>query len=226
MEPQLPTSFIPKRPITMGAPTEDHRSRAVGLLSLITGIVVVATLISFGFVYVYQRSLSVQKTKLEQSINDARNGVGTDFLADMKRLNARIAGVKTLLDRHIVVSPIFDALQATTLRSVQYKTFTYEFTTDPVTKLQMVKVMLSGTAKNYGTIALQSDAFTQSMLIKNPVFSDLTVEDESTSVTFKLTFEVAPSDLSFASFIAKANGGATPSSVLVPESATPAPSTL
>jgi hypothetical protein len=225
MEPQLPTSFIPKRPIMMGAPTEDHRSRAVGLLSLITAIVVVATLISFGFVYVYQRSLSVQKTKLEQSISDARNGVGTDFLADMKRLNSRIAGVKTLLERHIVVSPIFDALQATTLRSVQYKTFTYEFTTDPATKLQMVKVMLSGTAKNYGTIALQSDAFTQSLLIKNPVFSDLTVEDETTSVTFKLTFEVAPSDLSFASFIAKANGTASPS-ILVPESAATAPTTL
>jgi hypothetical protein len=218
MDPQLPTSFIPKRPVVAGVPTEQHSSRAVGLLSLVTAIVVIATLLSFVFVFLYQRSLSTQKEKFEQMINDARNGVGTDFLADMKRLNARIIGVKTLLDKHIVVTPIFEALQATTLRSVQYKSFSYQFVTDPTTKEQMVRVSLNGVAKNYTTIALQSDAFAQSSLIKNPVFSDLNVDDKGESVLFKLTFDVSPSDLSFASFVASHNLGSivqTPQSPLV-----------
>lgn len=200
MEP-IPTSFIPKRPVTSELLQEHPSGRAVGLLSLLTVVVVVATIISFIGVYLYEQSLAGQKAKLEQSINDARNGIGTDFLADMKRLNSRISGVKTLLAGHIVVSPIFAALESTTLRSVQYRSFTYEFRTDSTSKAQVVQVSLSGVAKNYSTIALQSDAFTQSSLIKNPVFSGLTVDDKTSNVAFKLTFDVSPSDLSFQSFI-------------------------
>jgi hypothetical protein len=204
MDPQIPTSFIPKRPVVAGVQPERSKTHAVGLLSLVTGIVVAATVLSFVFVYFYENSLTAQRAKLEESINEARNGVGTDFLADMKRLNARIAGVNTLLTRHIVVTPIFEALQATTLRSVQYKTFTYQFLNDPVNKTQIVQVMLTGTAKNYTTIALQSDAFAQNPIIRNPVFSGLTVDDKASGVTFNLTFDVSPSDLSFESFINKA----------------------
>ncbi len=201
MDPQIPTSFIPKRPITSEATLPEHRSHAVGLLSLITAIIAIATIISFAGVYLYEKTLTSQKAKLEQSINDARNGIGTEFLTDMKRLNARITGVKSLLQSHVVVSPIFAALEATTLRSIQYKKFSYEFRMDSGTKTQMVRVQLDGTGKNYGTIALQSDAFAQSTVIRNPVFSNLTIDDKSGTVGFQLVFDVDPADLSFQKFI-------------------------
>lgn len=201
MEPTIPTSFIPKRPVTSEVLAPERKNHTIGLLSFLTVIIVLATIVSYGGVYVYHRSLVAQKNKLVRSINDARGGIGTDFLADMKRLNARIAGVKTLVQNHIVVSPIFEALHATTLRSIQYKSFQYEFTTETATKSQLVKVSLDGVAKNYSTIALQSDAFAQNHLIKNPVFSDLTVDDKSNVVNFKLQFEVNPTDLSFERFI-------------------------
>ena len=209
MEPQLPTSFIPKRPITNDVVSTPTRNRTVGLLSLLTGVIVVATAVSFAGTYLYEKSLASKKTRLEQQINDAKSGIGSDFLSDMKRLNARISGVKTLLGGHIVISPIFEALEATTLRSVQYKRFGYEFKLDATTKAQVVQVELDGTAKTYSTIALQSDAFAQSSLIKNPVFSSLTVDDKTGTIGFKLLFDVAPADLSFQSFIdakAKASG--------------------
>jgi len=221
MDPQIPTSFIPKRPINSAIVQEHSSSRAVGLLSLITVVVLIATIISFAGVYLYEQSLVGQKAKLEQSINDARNGIGTDFLTDMKRLNARISGVKSLLQNHLVVSPIFAALEATTLRSVQYKSFTYEFRTDATSKAQLVQVSLTGSAKNYSTIALQSDAFSQSPLIKNPVFSGLTVDDKTSTVAFKLTFDVSPTDLSYQTFIdSKARSG-----TLSPIPASPQPTT-
>lgn len=210
MEPQIPTSFIPKRPVAAGSqPDRASNTRAVGILSLVSGIVVIATIVSFGFVFFYERTLSTQKEKLEQSINDARNGVGTDFLAEMKRLNARISGVHTLLSRHIVVTPIFTALQQSTLRSVQYRSFTYQFMNDPVSRSQVVQVMLTGTAKNYATIALQSDAFAESKLIRNPVFSGLNIDEAGKGVGFTLTFDVSPEDLSFESFITPKQPAAT-----------------
>jgi polyisoprenoid-binding protein YceI len=62
-------------------------------------------------------------------------------------------------------------------------------------------VELTGSAKNYATIALQSDAFSSNSLIKNPVFSNLTVDDKTRTVSFKLSFSVNIADLSYQTFI-------------------------
>ncbi|HVY35791.1 MAG TPA: hypothetical protein VG982_00745 [Candidatus Paceibacterota bacterium] len=201
MEPSIPTSFIPKRPVTNESYVTVRKSRTVGVLSLLAGIAVIGTALAFAGTYLYGKSLAGQEVKLQQQIDDARKGIGTDFVADMKRLTERISGVEALLQTHIVVTPIFQALQATTIHSVQYKTFSYEFLTDPGTQVQTVKVTLEGIAKSYSTIALQSDAFSQSTLIKNPVFSDLALDDKTNTVNFKLQFDVAPSDLSYEAFI-------------------------
>ena len=201
MEPQIPTSFIPKRPVSGEINSSTSPSHTFGLLSIFTFLVVVVTALSFGYVYFYQKQLVTQKAKLTSSIDDAKNNIGTDFINEMKRLSFRIDGVKMLLKNHIVVSPIFQALQATTLQSVQYKSFSYQFVTDPGTKAQTVQVSLVGSAKSYATIALQSDAFTQNSLIKNPIFSNLTVSDKTNVVDFKLVFTVDPGNLSYQAFI-------------------------
>lgn len=201
MEPQTPTSFIPKRPIDSSADFTPHRSGSIGLLSLLTFVVIIGTAVAFGVVYFYQKQLVSQKAQLEKSIGQARDGIGTEFITDMKRLDARIDGVKDLVKNHIVVTPIFQTLEASTLRSVQYKDFNYSIKNDAVTKTDMVVVEITGSAKNYSTIALQSDAFSSAPLIKNPVFSNLTVDDKTRTINFKLTFSVNPSDLSYQTFI-------------------------
>ena len=201
MEPNTPTSFIPKRPIESSIISAPRRSGSVGLLSLITFVVVVGTGVAFAGVYLYQQQLISQKSKLEQSIREAQDGIGTEFVSDMKRLDARIAGVKDLLKNHVVVTPIFEALEASTLRSVQYKDFNYTIKSDPSTKASIVSVDLTGTAKNYATIALQSDAFSTNALIKNPVFSNLTADDKSRVINFKLNFSVNIADLSYQTFV-------------------------
>lgn len=201
MDPGTPTSFIPKRPIESSSDFTPHRSGTIGLLSLLTFVIIVGTGVAFAGVYFYQKQLVSQKAGLEQSISQARDGIGTEFVSDMKRLDSRIDGVKDLVKNHIVVTPIFQALEASTLRSVQYKDFSYSIKTDPTAKTDMVIVELTGSAKNYSTIALQSDAFSSSSLIKNPVFSNLTVDDKTRTVNFRLTFSVSPSDLSYQAFV-------------------------
>lgn len=198
----MPTSFIPKRPVSTEPVPEQRPNRAVGLLSLLAVVVVVATAVSYGGVYLYEKQLIAQKQKTDALINEARKGIGTEFLTEMKTLSARIDGVKAVLDKHIVVTPIFAALEQSTLRSVQYKNFGYDFSTDPATGQSVVKVTLSGTAKSYATIALQSDSFTQNSLIKNPIFSNLTIDDKTNAVNFKLVFTVNPAALSYETFIA------------------------
>lgn len=198
----MPTSFIPKRPVSSEPIAPQSSNRAVSILSLLAVVVVIATAISYGGVYAYEKQLRAQKTKTDQLINEARKGIGTEFLSDMKTLDNRIEGVKEVLAKHIVVTPIFTALEQSTLRSIQYKNFSYAFAVDPTTNQQTVEVTLTGVAKSYATIALQSDSFTQNALIKNPVFSNLTVDDKTNAVNFKLVFNVNPTALSYESFIA------------------------
>lgn len=206
MEPTIPTSFIPKRPMMSAAPASapTHR-RSVGVLSLLTAIIVLGTLASFAGVYLYEQQLISQKQSLEAAIAEARDGIGTDFITDMRRLDARIDGVQELIKNHIVVTPIFKELEAKTLRSVQYKDFSYSYTPEDKSKLQEVTVELTGTAKSYATIALQSDAFSDSTLIKNPVFSNLTLDEKTRAINFRLVFTVDPLGLSYQSFIDSMN---------------------
>ncbi len=196
-----PTSFIPKRPVSTEPVAPARRNHAVGLLSLLSWVVVIATVLSYGAVYLYQKTLTSQKVAVEGQIDQARQGIGTQFLGDMKQLDTRLSVIKQLIDNHVVVTPIFAALEQTTLHSVQYKSFTYALTTDPSTNATVVQVTLLGTAKSYATLALQSDAFAQNPLIKNPIFSELTVDDKTSMVSFKLVFSVDPAALSYESFI-------------------------
>lgn len=221
MDPVMPTSFIPKRPVS-SEPVPEHRpNRALGILSLLAVVIVLATIASYAGVYVYEKQLVAQKAKTDQLINEARKGIGTEFLSDMKTLSNRIQGVKAVIAKHIVVTPIFAALEQTTLRSIQYKSFGYEFIADPATGQQAVKVTLTGVAKSYATIALQSDSFTQNTLIKNPVFSNLTIDEKTSAVNFKLAFTVNPAALSYQSFIAALGRGSA-----VDQSTTPITSTI
>jgi hypothetical protein len=201
MEPIVSTSFIPKRPVSTEPIRSSSSGSSVGVLSFLTFIVVAGTALSFAGVYFYKQSLESQKANLQAQITQAQQGLGTSFVTDMKRLSQRIEGVKTLIGGHVVVTPIFQALQSTTLQSVQYQDFTYEFTTDTTTNTKTINVTIKGVAKNYATLALQSDAYAKSTLIHNPVFSGLTVEDKTSRVGFKLTFTVNASDLSYQTFI-------------------------
>lgn len=202
MDPTIPTSFIPKRPVDSSAISAPQSSKPVGLLSLFTGMVFIGTIIAFIGVYLYEQQLISQKQKLESSISQARDGIGTDFVADMKRLDARISGVEQLINNHIVITPLFEELEARTLRSIQYRDFSYNFIPNDKTNTPQVKVDLTGTARSYASIALQSDAFSESSLIKNPVFSNLTLlEDKAKAINFKLSFTVDASALSYQTFI-------------------------
>ncbi len=201
MEPIVSTSFIPKRPVSTEPIITNRHSGVVGLLSFITFIVVLGTAVAFVGVYLYQKSLAAQQANAQAAIIKAQNGLGTTFVSDMQRLSNRITGVKTLIQNHVVVSPIFDALQATTLRDVQYKDFSYQFTTDSGNHNKLVQVSITGVAKSYATLALQSDAYAKSTLIQNPIFSGLTVEDKTQYIDFKLVFTVDPNALSYQTFI-------------------------
>ena len=176
------------------------------------------------------RSVAQNKDTLDK----AQQAFEKDFIVELETTDRRLNDAKSVLDNHIVVSPIFAALAQSTLKSIQFTKFSYATTgTGPSAK---VAVSMSGKAASYTSIALESDLLTQNKYITDPIFANLTLDDQS-NVLFDLTFNVDPHFVSFGESLAQqlpatadtaGQGSAAPSPAAAssaPSDGTQAPST-
>lgn len=203
MDPIIPTSFIPKRPVMSSEENFSAPRRPFGLLSMVATTIFLAAIVAEGGIFFIERQLVNQKDSLERKIVEARRTVDPNSIERLKRLDNRISAIKDLLRNHIVITPIFQALQESTIRSVQFKKFSYSF--DPG-RGGFVAVEMHGTAKNYETIALQSDAFGESDIIRDAVFSNLIVDEKKALISFRLRFNVPADALSYQAFVDRLGG--------------------
>ncbi|MEX2052556.1 MAG: hypothetical protein WD991_02600, partial [Candidatus Paceibacterota bacterium] len=109
-------------------------------------------------------------------------------ITQLQTLDKRLKSSQEILDKHIVVSPLFAILGDITMKTVRYTEFSYELGTDKDAK---IIVKMSGEAVGYKSIALQSDLFTKEKRLIDPVFSNLEL-DNNGNVIFELEFSVAP----------------------------------
>lgn len=197
------TSFIPKKPLAEErAPAQAAPKR--GLLSLIAGIVFFATIAAAGGVYLYRASLASQVAELSASLDRARSAFEPSLVETLQTLDKRLTAAKEVLANHVTISPIFQSLEDLTLKSVRFTKFTYAIPED--TKL--LTVTMTGTARSYTSIALQSDMLGRNKYFQDVVFSNLQL-DSAGNVGFDLEFTVDPSYVNYKN----ASGAAITSSV-------------
>jgi hypothetical protein len=178
------TSFIPKKPLAQERVTPP---RHTSIFSFLATLVFFGSLASAAAVYFYQANLTKTNTQKSAEIIAAQNAFQPTLIKTLERLDQRITDAKTLLAKHIVVSPIFDALQVNTLKSVQFTKFSY---TTPVDPSAPITVHMSGRARDYASIALQSDQLATNKNIHNSIFSNLALDPVTGTVTFDLLFTV------------------------------------
>ena len=198
MDTNFQTSFIPKKPLAEErVPVTATHSSIFGFLATLLFISAIAA--SAGL-YFYRAN--IQKTIVSQQVqlNAARNAFEPSLITELKRLDRRITSANTILNSHIAVSPIFEALELNTLKSIQFTKFTYVTPTNP--KLP-IKVELSGRARDYASIALESDQLAKNKYIRNSLFSDLTLNEQTGMVLFQLTFDVDPDLVRFTNNLEK-----------------------
>lgn len=184
MDTNFQTSFIPKRPL---AEDRAPRTRHISLVSFIATLLFFASLVSAGGMYFYRASLVNKIASMNTSLEAARNAFEPTLINDLQRLDKRIASANTLLSTHIAVSPVFAELQANTLKSIQFTKFSYEM---PTASTDRVEIQMSGKARDYTSIALESDQLGATETIHDPIFSNLTLDSRTGSVGFDLTFSV------------------------------------
>ncbi len=190
MEPNFQTSFIPKKPIVKERAVS---ARPVGFIMVISVFVLFAVLIITGGLYVYKGVLTKNIADMENTLTLAKNRFEPSKITELQTLDKRLRAATTILGKHIVVTPIFEALSALTMKTVRYTKFSYTIGAD---KNSTINVQMSGVAIGYSSIALQSDLLATNKNLIDPIFSNLTL-DNNGNVIFDLAFSVDPSFVNY-----------------------------
>lgn len=190
MEQNFQTSFIPQKPIVKERASS---SQPVSIFLVISLFVLFAVLLATGGLYFYKGVMKSNIAEMEKTLNLAKNRFEPAKIAELQVLDKRLRASSEILSKHIVTTPIFSALEKLTMKTVRYTDFSYEL---GIEKDAPVKVKMSGQAIGYRSIALQSDLFAKNKNFIDPVFSNLTL-DNNGSVLFDLEFLVDPSFVNY-----------------------------
>src|SRR3989338_1672113 len=186
MEQNFQTSFIPKKPMVAERATP---ARAVSFSTVASIFILFVVLLSSLALYFYKGILTKNIAQMEKTLNLAKNRFEPSKITELQTLDKRLRASSEILGQHIAITPVFEALQALTMKTVRYTKFSYELGSEKIPK---VTIKMSGLAVGYRSIAFQSDLFARNKNFIDPVFSNLTL-DNNGNVLFDLEFSVDPS---------------------------------
>jgi len=186
MDQNFQTSFIPKKPIIAERAIS---ARPVGILLIASIFILFTVLLATGGLYFYKGILTKNIAGMENTLNLAKNRFEPSKISELQVLDKRLRASSEILSKHIAITPVFQALQLLTMKTVRYTKFSYDLGTD---KDARVIIKMSGQAIGYSSVALQSDLFAKNKNFIDPIFSNLTL-DNSGNVLFDLEFSVDPS---------------------------------
>ena len=183
MDSNFQTSFIPKKPIVEKRATSTH---SIGFFTVISIFILFTVLLASLALFFYKTVLTKNIAQMEKDLNLAKNRFEPSKIKELQVLDKRINSSNEILTHHIAVTPIFQALQLLTMKSVRYTKFDYSLEDGKDPK---IIVKMSGQALGYSSIALQSDLFAKNKNLIDPVFSNLSLDDKG-NILFDLEFLV------------------------------------
>lgn len=197
------SSFIPKQVLTVGGGS--RRPPTVGLFTLISLLILLISVLFWGGSYAYAKFLQneIERPCHESAITNtldcglnaklerAKQELQQNIIDDLRIKEAKIRTAEGLIDNHLTALPVFDLIEAYTLKTISYDSLGYGDG----------EVTLSGEAKGYESIALQSDIFVKEVReFDSFLFSDLS-PSETGRVRFKLTIKLRDGELSYKKYL-------------------------
>jgi len=181
MDPQVQDSFIPKTSLV-----ESPRGAGMGLLMLVSLFLFIFSVVAAGAAFGYERYLESSIAEKDATLKKAEGAFDSGTIRDLLRLDARLTEGRELLRSHTAPSAIFELLERETLERVQFVSLDYVLNTDGSASLS-----LEGRASSFSTLALQSDRLSQSKVLRDVIFSGITVSEQG-GVKFAIKATVDP----------------------------------
>lgn len=197
METKFQTSFIPKKPIT---PTVVVTRNPISIFFLVSVVLFLGSLLAAGGVFLWQNQLNAKQISLKEELAKQRKQFDSNFLTLLKEKTGKISIAKSLLDNHLSTSKVFDMIGSITVENVRYKSFALKY---DAKDNRVINISLTGEAKNYETIAYQSDVLGENKYLRNAYLTNPTLQN-SGYVDFSLTGTVDPALLKYVDLFAPA----------------------
>lgn len=182
MDPVGQGSFIPKQSLAAAS-----RSGGIGLFFLLALLMFVMSLIAAGAAFGYQYLLNGNISDKDSSLRKAEGAFNAGTIQDLVRMDSRLTQAKVLLQKHVAPSAILYFLSTITLERVQF--LGYEMT---LNKEGGASINLNGVADSFSSVALQSDQFGATKVLKDVIVSGISVS-ENGKVNFSVNATVDPS---------------------------------
>lgn len=178
----IPTSFVPKQPVRAGG----HFEKSGGNTFLVVSLVIlgIALLASAG-VFGYQQVLKGMRESKGKQVEAALQEVNSQAVESFIRLRTRFSLANAMLDSRVAASGFFDVLETTTLQTVRFDSLSFTLVEDGSAEITM-----TGTARTFNALAAQSAEFAKEKRIKRAIFSDISVEEASDTVSFSLSADL------------------------------------
>ena len=184
MDPQVRTSFIPKKPIESGQPS--RRSGGMGIFFFVSMVLFLGSIALAGGAFAYEKYLAQSITSKSDQLDRARAAFEPATIQDLMRLDDRLHYSKQIINTHVAPSTIFDLLSASTLTSVSFSKFNFTLSPDGKATLG-----LEGNTRTFSEVALQSDEFGKVRALRDVLFSNFNVQD-SGAVLFAVNATLDP----------------------------------
>ncbi|MEX0933695.1 MAG: hypothetical protein WD003_00320 [Candidatus Paceibacterota bacterium] len=184
---EFKTSFIPKQKTPLKDGQKKHRRGGLGFLGFLALIIFLLSLVGTGALYLYKIVLEGNIEKMSASIARVEEAIDPELIERLRDVDARIETAKLLLANRTIASPIFRLLEDDTLQSIGYSQMEFLIDNGGETELR-----LQGEAKDYSSLALQSDIFGETKSLESPIFESLRL-DERGNVSFSFKTPLARS---------------------------------
>lgn len=141
---------------------------------------------AYGYGYYLKSSI----VEMAQALETGRAQLDPDAVSELISLNDRIVSTADLIGSHVILSPFFKFLEASTLKTVRFTYFDYKM------RPESLEVTMRGEAQNYTALAQQADVLNKSNYLSKIIFSDLTLNERG-NVIFSMRAIVDPRLLSY-----------------------------
>jgi hypothetical protein len=184
MENSFQTSFIPKKPITSS--NNLSGKEPVNFFYIITTFLFILSILASGGLFGYKLYLEKQREGLSSSLLATRDSFEKETINELNSFYKKTESAKEVLGSHVALSPVFKLIGDITIPQVQYLRFE-----EQINEKGVLTVNISGIAKDYRSIALQSDVFSspKGIAFNNVLFSNL-IKDKNDNVNFNLKFNI------------------------------------
>lgn len=203
MDQETHTSFIPKKSLAATSQSQNKGIRgtksSIGIVFLITLIIFIGVLALAVGVFLYQQFLLQDIDRKRGSLDRARAAFEPALIEEIGRLDVRMKSAGEILGNHKALSVFFDLLETNTLVSLQFQNLGYK-----VDEAGRISVSMSGVASSFSSVALQSDIFGKNKFIREPIFSNLNLDNKG-NVVFDFSAFIDPRLLSYVDNVSQNN---------------------